>query len=67
MRTINDDVMEHAGKARHSIGTSDGIVFLGLEFRTENYAAGNLYLAALQIINELLDRISRMEKDAEEK
>ncbi len=61
MRTIDDDVMEHAEKARRSVGTSDGITFLGIEFKNENYGAGNLYLTALKIINELSDKIVWME------
>ncbi len=61
MKTIEDVVKEHAEKARHSVGTSDGIAFLGIEFKGENYGAGNLYLSALKIINELSDKIDWIE------
>ncbi len=59
MKTIEDVVKEHAEKARHSVATSDGIEFLELEQKPEYRVAGNIYLAALKIINQLADKIEK--------
>lgn len=64
MKTLGDMVLEDAVKLKKKGGsaTSDGIEFLELRDVPENYAAGNRYLAALNIINEFRDQLKDLGK-----
>jgi len=52
MKTMGDVIKEHAKEAEISGngGTDFGLRCLGLEDRSENYLAANLYISALSII-----------------
>ncbi len=62
MKTLGDLVLEDAVKLKKMGGssTSDGIEFLELRNVSENYAAGNRYLAALNIINDLTEKLNKL-------
>jgi hypothetical protein len=60
MKTLGDIVLEHAKKKASSTG--DGIEFLGLRHIPENFQAGNTYLAALNIINDLIEKLNQLYK-----
>lgn len=62
MRTIGDEVMEHAKKTKHGASTSVGIIFLELPDESRYNAAGNIYLGALSIINRLTEEIEELKK-----
>ena len=55
MFSMRDAVLSHAHADPTSTG--DGLRFLGLENKKENIGAGNLYLSALKVIQELEKKI----------
>jgi len=55
METIGELVLEHVKERIGSTGRA--LELLGLEKKSENFAAGNVYLAALEIIRKLKNRL----------
>lgn len=53
MKTIRNAVMEDVDKLKPISATRDGLRFLSLSDREENYTAANKYIAALEIIRDL--------------
>ena len=63
MRTIRDEVMDNAKELKtRGSSTSVGMEMLHLEHNPEHFAAGNIYLQALTIINELTEKLAGVTK-----